>query len=119
MDFWRSGTGWRLGYRSSPGKGLVGADRWAVELSLPELEDFCRLSLRLASTMSAMAETLVDQEKVECDLSSELIYLRAEGFPQSWALYFQLLLDRRAEGMWQESAIAGLMGAIVELRLYL
>jgi hypothetical protein len=90
-----------------------------VELSLLELQDFCRLSLDLGKTMTALEAELVDQEKVECDLSSQLIYLRAEGYPHAWTLYLQLLLDRRAEGMWQETAVPHLLTAISQLQLYL
>jgi hypothetical protein len=111
------GSGWRLGW--NPGatefKGLVGGDRWALELTAPEFQDFCRLALQLAETLTAMASELMDGERIACEVESERIWLEAEGFPHAYGLRLLLLTGRRGEGEWSPEAVTPLLQAIAQM----
>lgn len=114
MKYWQTGRGWRLGWERD--KGLIGADTWAFEVSAGEFRDFCRLATQLSQVMREMQSELADQESVECDLSSKLLYLRATGFPESYELYLQILRDRPMEGIWSAEAVPELLLAIAEVQ---
>lgn len=114
MRYWQTGKGWRLGWDGD--KGLIGADTWAVEVSAEEFADFCRLVTQLSQVMQEMESELADQESVECDLSTNLLYLRATGFPAGYELYLQILGDRPMEGIWAVEAVPELLWAIAEVQ---
>lgn len=110
----QQGEGWRLGVDPNALKytGLVGADSWSLELTQAELDDFCRLTLQLDDTMNAIANELMEEERISCEAESEQLWLEAEGFPHSYTLRLMLLKGRRAEGEWDASATSGLLAAI-------
>jgi len=111
------GDGWRIGFRSDVDiyKGLVGADSWAIELTEKEFRDFCKLTIQLAETMQVMASELSDGEKICCTLETEDICLEVNGYPDAFSLHFQLLVGRKSEGLWDESAVSSLVEAIASL----
>lgn len=111
------GIGWQLGWRSDAGifEGLVGGDRWAIELTGRELRDFCRLSLQLANTTIEMEAELSDREKLTCAAETEFIRVETTGYPQEFTLHAQLLVGRRAELDWAASAVPELIAAIKDL----
>ncbi|MEB3249404.1 MAG: DUF1818 family protein, partial [Merismopediaceae bacterium] len=75
----REGQGWRLGFdpHREIYQGLVGGDSWATELTAPEFQDFCRLVQQLDETLRAIADELMDEEKITCAVESERIWLEA------------------------------------------
>lgn len=108
------GTGWRLGWSPEAElfQGLIGADTWAIELTAREFEDVCRLGLQLADTMTAIADELMDQERISCEVESEWVWLEAEGFPHAYTLQVIILHNRRGEGMWLAEAVPELLQAM-------
>ncbi|WP_425217359.1 DUF1818 family protein [Tumidithrix helvetica] len=112
-----SGAGWRLGWQSEAEvfEGLVGGDRWAIELTGQELRDFCRLSLQLADTMTHMETELSDREKLTCTAATEMIRVEVTGYPQEFSLHAQLQVGRRAELDWAASSVPELIAAIKNL----
>ena len=116
----KEGTGWRLGWNSDATvfKGLVGGDRWAVEMTQPEFEDFCRLSLQLAETLQAMSAELMEEERVACEQETDQIWVEVEGFPNQYELRFILLQGRGAEGAWPYLVAPHLIQAIPAISLF-
>ena len=116
----KSGNGWRIGWNPSAREypGLVGAETWAVELTEPELNDFCRLLAQLTDTMSEMAGELMAEERIACEAESELLWLEVEGFPHSYSLHLILNQGRRCEGNWDSEAAAELAQAAQMLKLF-
>jgi hypothetical protein len=112
----RSGEGWRLGWNGAAEYfcGLVGGDRWAIEMTAAEFTDFCRVAQQLSHTMATMAEQLMDEETLVCEQETETIWLAAEGFPDSFSLRFILLTGRRGEGEWPPAAVIPLLNALAE-----
>ena len=98
----KEGQGWRLGWNPDAivFKGLVGGDRWALEMTAEEFEDFCRLTLQLADTLQTMAAELMSEERIACEQETEHIWVEVEGYPQQYSLRFILLNGRKAEGGW-------------------
>lgn len=109
----KSGNGWRLGWNCHAEEfaGLVGGENWAIELTVTELEDFCRLLGQLADTMNAMKSELMDEERIACEAQSDLLWLEVEGFPDSYGLHLILNSGRRCEGEWLPEAIPPLLQA--------
>lgn len=101
----KTGTGWRLGWDAEAPefKGLVGGDDWAIELTEDEWHDFCRLSDQLHETLQYIAQELMDEERIACELESDLIWLEAEGFPDAYSLRLIIQTGRRAEGYWKNA----------------
>jgi hypothetical protein len=116
----KEGVGWRLGYDpdASVFKGLVGGDRWAVELTEAEFADFCRLALQLADTVRSLATELMDEERITCEQETPRIWLEVEGLPTAFDLRFILLEGRRAEGEWSATATAEIVQAIPAVTLF-
>ena len=116
-SFLKTGIGWRVGWRPRELKyqGLIGADSWAIELTKDEMSDFCRLINKLAGTMREMSTELMDQEKISCEAETDLLWLEAEGFPQSYTLRLIVNRDRRCEGNWQPGSAPKLLEAINSL----
>lgn len=116
----KSGSGWRLGWdaEASEFRGLVGGDDWAIELTEAELDDFCRLAAKLAEAVSHIAEELMDEEKISCEVESDLLWLEAEGYPRAYGLRLMLLSGRRAEGYWSEQAVPALLQSTQVLKVF-
>ncbi len=116
----KTGIGWRIGWNPQVAefKGLVGTDDWAIELTEAELQDFCRLAVQLAETMSQLNSELMDEEKVTCEAQSNLIWLEVSGYAQAYELRFILLSGRGAEGSWNEGAVMGLLLAAQTLQFF-
>ena len=113
----KSGDGWRIGWhpRSSKYQGLIGADNWAIELTLAELIDFGRLLHQLVSTMNQMEAELMDREKISCEAETNLLWMEVEGYPHSYSLRLILNCDRRCEGNWIEGITPELLKAFDSL----
>ena len=79
----KRGNGWQIGWDPDAAEfcGLVGDDRWAIELTAAEFGDFCRLTQQVADTLRAIAAELMEAERVACEVSSRTLWLEAEGFP--------------------------------------
>ncbi|HTL88950.1 MAG TPA: DUF1818 family protein [Leptolyngbya sp.] len=105
----KSGAGWRLGWDAAAVEfnGLVGGEDWAIELTEAEWNDFRRLSQQLHEALQQIAQELMDEERIACELESDLIWLEAEGFPNAYSLRLILQTGRRAEGYWSEAAELG------------
>ena len=117
----KTGNGWRIGWNPQEAvefKGLVGTDDWAIELTEAELQNFCRLSVQLAETMSQLSSELMDEEKITCEAESNLIWLEVSGYAQCYSLRFILLTGRCAEGCWHEGAVTGLLQAAQTLQVF-
>lgn len=116
----KQGKGWRIGWdpEANPYRGLLGGETWAIEFTEPELEEFCRLALQLASTMQQMSQELMDEERISCEAESDLIWLEVEGFPAAYSLRFLLCEGRRGEGFWSESAVPELIQAMQTLKVF-
>lgn len=116
----KEGMGWRLGWNPDAVvfKGLVGGDCWAVEMTQPEFEDFCRLSLQLAETLLAMSAELMEEERISCEQETDHIWVEAEGFPHQYELRFILLQGRGAEGAWSDVVVAELIQAIPAIAVF-
>ncbi|MBO3459189.1 DUF1818 family protein [Aetokthonos hydrillicola Thurmond2011] len=116
----KSGSGWRIGWNPAAPefKGLVGTDDWAIELTEPELNDFCRLLLQLADTMKQLADELMDEEKIACEAESNLLWMEVEGYPDAYSLRFILNTKRGAEGKWDASAVPELLQAAGSLEVF-
>ena len=99
-------------------KGLIGADDWALELSAPEMEDFCRLLAQIRDTMDSMAEHLMEEETISCEVESPLLWLGADGYVNNYRLRIILHQHRGAEGSWQSHAIPELIKAAQSLKSF-
>ncbi len=79
----KEGPGWRLGWNPEAAVyvGLVAGADWAFELTELELDDFCRLLLQLAETMAAMAQELMEEERLCCEAESDRLLARSGGLP--------------------------------------
>lgn len=118
--FIKQGADWRVGWDPSVSlyKGLLAGQDWAVELTEPEFQDFCRLAQQLQATLQAMAPELMDAERIACEAESERIWLEAEGFPQAYGLRFIVLTGRRCEGSWPDSAVPEVLAALRGITLF-
>jgi Domain of unknown function (DUF1818) len=116
----KQGAGWRLGWDSNAiaFQGLVGGDEWAIELTTAELEDFCQLVAQLNTILCQMSQELMDEERITCEVESELIWLEAEGYPDNYELRLIVLTGRRGEGFWNASAVSELLQAAQILKVF-
>jgi len=116
----KSGEGWRIGWDTEATEycGLVGGEEWALELTAAELDDFCRLSIQLANSISQIAAELMSDEKITCEVESPLLWLEAEGYAHAYDLRIILLTGRRSEGAWAASAVDGLIQAAQTLKVF-
>jgi hypothetical protein len=116
----KSGRGWRLGWNPTAAEyqGLVGSDHWALELTLAEFEDFCRLLTQLAETIQQMSTELMDEEYVACELESSLLWLEASGYPHAYSIRLILQQGRRCEGFWPSTVVADLLHAVQTLTYF-
>lgn len=120
MRYLKEGKGWRLGYDPDAivFKGLVGGDRWAIELSEAEFADFCRLAQELDATLQAMAAELMPEERIECEKETPLLWMEVEGFPGNYGLRIILSEGRRCEGAWPPATASQVVAAIPSLSLF-
>lgn len=109
----KSGDGWRVGWHPHGSKyqGLVGANDWAIELTKAELNDFGRLLNQLVETMNQMEAELMDEEKINCEAETDLLWMEVEGYPHHYSLRLILNRDRRCEGNWAEGIAPKLLNA--------
>jgi hypothetical protein len=116
----KTGRGWRLGWNpeATEFQGLVGGDTWAVELTQGEFDDFCRLLGQLAETMTQMAQELMDEEKIACEVESDWLWMQVEGYPHAYTVQFILNTGRRAEGSWSVDAVADLVQVAKTLKIF-
>lgn len=110
----KSGPGWRIGWNpiAETFKGLVGTEDWSLELTAAEFNDFGRLVMQLASTMTQMSQELMPEEAIACEAESDRIWLEVEGYPHAYSLHLILLTGRRGEGCWAATAVPELVRAI-------
>jgi len=113
----QEGIGWRLGWdaAASDYQALLAGEGWALELTALEFKDFCRLAQELVETLEAMAQVLMDQEQLTCELESEYIWLEAEGFTDQYCLRFILQTGTRGEGQWPHPSSREVVAAIAVL----
>ncbi|MEC4985293.1 MAG: DUF1818 family protein [Oscillatoria sp. PMC 1068.18] len=116
----KTGNGWRIGWNPATAKycGLIGGDDWAIELTKAELDDFCRLLVQLAQTMSEMSRELMDEEKIACEAESDLLWMEVEGYPSAYDLRLILNRGRRCEGNWSVAAVPELVQAAQNLKVF-
>lgn len=116
----KEGKGWRIGWHENAQKynGLIGAEDWAMELTAEEMQDFCRLLLKLAQNMTDMKDYLMDEEKITCETESELMWLEVEGYPDSYSLRLILNQGRCCEGNWHPEAVKELIKAIHNFNVF-
>lgn len=109
----KSGTGWRLGWdpQGESYQGLVAGENWAIELTALELKDFCQLLQQLASAMTSMAAELMPEETITCEAETELLWMEASGFSDSYGIRFILNTGRGFEGEWDEAIVPDLLKA--------
>ena len=114
-----SGKGWRVGWfpHANPFPGLVGGDNWAIELTQPELEEFCTLSLQLIESVQQAQSELSDRESLTCTAETENICLELSGYPGDFRLSLQLHTGRRAEGIWDNNCLSELVDAITKIAM--
>lgn len=110
----KSGAGWRIGWDAAATdyKALIGGDDWAIELTESELNDFRRLADQIHEALQQMAQELMDQERIACELETEVIWLEAEGFPNRYSLRLIVQTGRRAEGYWPAETVPELRQAL-------
>lgn len=116
----KSGEGWRLGWDPDADefRGLVGGADWAIELTEAELDDFCRLILQLQTALSQIDPELMEEERICCEVESDLLWLEAEGYPHCYTLRLIVLTGRRSEGFWSEAAVSDLIQATQSLKVF-
>jgi hypothetical protein len=116
----KSGCGWRIGWNPNADKykGLVGSDLWAIELTEPEFNDFCRLLIQLVDTMTQMQAELMAEERIACEAESDLLWLEVEGYPHAYSLRLILNQGRCCEGNWAEGVAKELAQAVSMLKLF-
>jgi len=116
----KEGEGWRLGWNPEADefRGLVGGKNWAIELTEAELDDFYRLTMQLATTLSQIKQELSHEERICCEAESDLLWLEAEGYPDAYTLRLIVLTGRRGEGFWSETAVPQLIQAMQSLKVF-
>jgi hypothetical protein len=116
----KEGDGWRIGFNPNPAtyQGLIGGQDWAIELTLAEWQDFCRLVEQLSETMQAIATELMDEEKITCEAESDLIWLEVTGYPQSYSLRFILNQGRCCEGQWPSGVVPDFIQSLQTLSVF-
>ncbi|EAZ89523.1 DUF1818 family protein [Crocosphaera chwakensis] len=116
----KKGQGWRIGWKNETTDypGLIGGEDWAIELTETEFSEFCRIFEQLAITMTSMKEELMEEEKIACEVESELLWLEVEGFPHAYSLRVILNQGRRCEGNWPAEVVKELYQEIQKLNTF-
>ena len=112
----KQGAGWRMGIDPAQEAYpyLVGGDDWAVELTALEFADFQRLVGELTQTLVQLAQELMPEETIHCELESEHLWLEVAGYPHAYELRFILHTQRRAEGRWPAPVVKELLVALMQ-----
>ena len=97
---------------------MVGADDWAIELNAEELADFCRLLLQLVENMRLIQSELMDEENIDCEAESDLLWMQVSGLPSKYNLRLILSTGRGCEGNWGAEALPELIGAVQSLEVF-
>lgn len=113
----KEGDGWRIGRNpmAETYRGLIGGRDWAIELTEEEWNDLRRLFKQVSGAMVAIAEELVEEERIACEAESDRLWLEAEGFPNAYSLRLLVHGGRRCEGYWSAEAVPELLRAIEQL----
>ncbi|MEM9569226.1 MAG: DUF1818 family protein [Cyanobacteria bacterium P01_E01_bin.34] len=114
----RVGPGWRVGIKEPVSEycALVGGDRWAVELTMAEWQDFCGAVGQIEKALAYLPEQLMDGETVTLEQQTESVLVVATGELPGLELYIQICGERNAEGYWPPEALLGLFDAVRQLR---
>ncbi|MGK7910129.1 MAG: DUF1818 family protein [Synechococcus sp.] len=114
----RVGPGWRVGVKEPNGGycALVGGDRWAVELTMLEWQDFCGAVRQIEAAIASLPEQVMDGESVTLEHETERLLVVATGELPGLELYIQLRDSRNAEGYWSPEVLPGLFDAMRQLR---
>ncbi len=109
----KQGAGWRIGWDSEAKdfRALVGTDHWAVELTTEEFQDFCRLLSQLVVTVKQMAEELMPEEAIACEVSSDRLWMEVRGNAHSYDLHLILHTGRQVEAHWPAKVMPSLIEA--------
>lgn len=115
----RVGPGWRVGVKEvAEGYcALVGGDRWAVELTMAEWQDFCGAVRQIEAAIASLPEQLMDGEAVTLEQETERLLVIATGELPDLELYLQVRGQRNAEGYWSPDALPGLFEAVRQLQV--
>jgi len=107
QGFLHKGEGWRWGWKPTATlyKALLGGDNWALELTEAEFKDFCRLLAKLVASVKELKNELMEEEKITCEIESDLIWLEVEGYPDAYSLRLLLNQGRRGEGNWTSAEV--------------
>lgn len=110
----REGKGWRLAWNSLTPQypALVGGEGWAVELTQEEAQTLARLLAEIRQTFQDLAEQVMAEERLCCELEGEGIWLEAEGLVAGYELRFVLTTGRGFEGYWPAPALGELEAAL-------
>lgn len=116
----KKGKGWRVGWqeKATTYQGLIGAEDWAMELTMAEMQDFCRLLLQIHQSMADMTKHLMEEEIIICEAESDLMWLGAQGYPHSYSVRIILHHHRGCEGTWSENVTQDLIQATQSLNLF-
>jgi len=115
----QDGIGWLLGWdpQRDSYQGLIGGEGWAIELTAPELKDFCALLQQLATAMESMAAELMPEETITCEAETELLWMEVSGFASSYSVRFILNTGRGFEGEWGGAIAPAILQATQSLNL--
>lgn len=116
----KQGKGWRIGWKSEPTiyQGLLAGADWAMELTLAEMEDFCRLLPEIHQVVTEISQHLMDEESIVCEVESELLWLGTDGFADNYSLRIILSQGRGCEGTWSANVIPQLLQAVQSFQLF-
>ena len=111
------GKGWRIGWRADAPvyKGLIGTDNWAIELTKEEMQDFASLLIKINQVMIDMSEHLMDEEKITCELDTDLLWLEASGFPHEYSLTVIFSQQRSCEVSFPADVIPSFINTVQSL----
>lgn len=110
----KQGNGWRVGWNADAPiyQGLIGTDDWALELTATEVKELQRLLTQLSESLNAIADQLMDEEKIAVEVESDILWLEAEGYVNNYALSLILHQNRRCEAHWPAEVVPSLIQAI-------
>ena len=112
----QEGDGWRVSCDLSRGKYciLVGGERWAFELTEPELRDLVDLVVTLEQQHLDLVDRLMLEESIELELERGDWWGCLSGDRSQWGLRILLtpLEGRAAEGEWPVTVAAAVVAAL-------
>lgn len=118
--FTKEGNGWRLGWDATAPcyRGLLAGATWAIELTEAEFHTFRRLTIETSQAMGAIADELMEAERITCEAEADGLWLEADGFPNAYSLRFILASGRHCEGEWDVVATQQIIQALNHLTLF-